>query len=185
MIRRMKLSTVLVAGLAIGIAAGSLQDAWGQAPPNADGLQMPNGPATSVFLYGYNAANNAWYRIGSTTGGALTISAPSGGLQTQVLATPPTLTNGTITAANTYQQILNLNTARKGCKIVNKGTDVLKVSPQAVGTSSDAQAFILAAGTATADGGSFDCATMSGVPSSNPVSVSSPTAGNPYFFLQQ
>lgn len=172
---RRRLMFGALAGL---VAAGfsGMAPARAQAPPNADGLVMPNLSSYATFGYGWNINNLSWDRLKVGSAG-LIVQAPSTGFATSTGATTETATAQTVATANTFQTALALSASRKGCRITNKGTDVLLVgiSPATTVTSR-----VLAAGTATSDGGVYDCASLSGTPNSNLIQATSPTLGNAF-----
>lgn len=120
---------------------------------------------------------------GGVTGPGRVVSEDNGLPVTSVqIAMASTVTPGTVTTANTYQLVLAANTARKGCSITNKSTATILVS-QAVSPNA-ANSFILNVGTATTDGGRFDCASPR-VTISDAIYVTSATAGAAFLVTSQ
>ena len=98
--------------------------------------------------------------------------------------TASTTTNSTIATLNTYQSALAANTSRRFCRIVNKSASVMRVYVGSPGSATDAQSEILAAGTATSDGGVFNC-NSTGYVITDQISISSPTATSAYLVRSQ
>lgn len=99
--------------------------------------------------------------------------------------TTTTSTNSTIAAANTFQSAIAASITRKGCLLVNKSTGPLLVYVGAPGSATTAQSIILAAGTSTTDGGSFNCGLFQGAVLTDQISVRSATMGAAFAVLTQ
>jgi hypothetical protein len=95
------------------------------------------------------------------------------------------VTNSTVAVANTYQSALAASATRKGCLITNKGLATLLVFVGPPGSATAANSVILAAGTATADGGSFSCNLVNGVVLTDAISVTSATISDSYNVMSQ
>jgi hypothetical protein len=106
-------------------------------------------------------------------------------LPIQAAQVTTTVTNSTVATANTFQTALAANSARKGCRITNKGTATLLVYVGSTGSATAAKSVILAAGTATADGGSLDCGGSQGIVITDDISVTSATVGQAYNVMSQ
>lgn len=96
-----------------------------------------------------------------------------------------TVTNSTITTGNTYQSALASNTSRKGCLITNKSTNTELIFIGAPGSAATATSLILAAGTASTDGGSFSCGLSQGVVITDQISITSATSTSAYNVISQ
>lgn len=117
---------------------------------------------------------------GSTT--AVACPASSSGPAT---ATSTTVA-GTITtaSASSFQSVLSASATRQGCMIVNKSTAPENVFLGAPGSGTPATSILLAAGTATSDGGMFNCASP-GVIVGDQISMSSAISGSAFLVISQ
>lgn len=178
------LATAWALSVFLPIGIDSMAPVRAQAPPNADGLTMPNLASQAEFLYLWNGTS--WDRALKSNGG-MVVTTSTTALSTVPLATPTTITPGTIIAGGTFQNILAGNaTTRKACKIYNQSiTDVLYVSQQLAVSSTIANSIMLQPATATVSGGSYDCATASGVPTSAPIAVMGATTGDAFMYYTQ
>lgn len=100
--------------------------------------------------------------------------------------TGATTTNAasTIAVTSTFQSALAASTSRKGCRVTNKGTNIMRVFIGAPGSGATGTSFILAAGSASADGGTFDCGLMQGVVITDQISITG-TAADAYLVTSQ
>lgn len=162
----------LTAGLVIGaVSIGVLR------AQSSDGNTPSSLPGNISYLYGWNSTS--WDRVTSFGGALKTVIASNPGNTAASIGA----VSATIISGGTFQAVTSLgfNTGRKGCKLVNKSTDPMYVS--VAPTPSIALSVILNPGTATTDGGSFDCATMSAVPGNNAISVMAATTGDTYLAM--
>lgn len=142
-------------------------------PVSAASLPLPSGAATETTLAAASAKLPA--SLGPKTPAAsMSVTRPQ--------AVASTVTASTVALANTFQTALAASTARMGCNITNKSTATLLVSQAASPTAANSR--ILAAGTATTDGGVFNCSDF-GVTVSDLISVTSATAGAAFLVVSQ
>lgn len=88
-------------------------------------------------------------------------------------------TNGSVTAANTFQSALPANANRKGCAIYNNSANAEAIYLGAPGSASAANAIPLPAG------GAFNCGSFQGIVLTDQVSITSATAGSTFVVVSQ
>jgi hypothetical protein len=135
---------------------------------------------TSVAPMGYAPEQACVTWSGGTIGSGTLIpcGTGSGGGSSGPAKATSTATNGTITAANSYQSVLAAAPTRNGCLIQNRSTDSLKAFLGAPGSATDATSVSIPAG------GSFSC-NSPGLVVTDQISLTGPTTGDAFTVVSQ